>query len=84
MKQVHCLSWCLYAVSCTNGDVRLVGGSNSTCGHVEVCANNNGVQYVIIIGIMMMLKLSVECCIILVLVSNIHSICYVIVFITLL
>ena len=34
------LSWCLYTGSCTNGDVRLVGGSNSTSGRVEVCANN--------------------------------------------
>ena len=29
-----------YTGSCTNGDVRLVGGSNSTSGRVEVCANN--------------------------------------------
>ena len=31
---------CLYTGSCTSGDVRLVGGSNSTSGRVEVCANN--------------------------------------------
>ena len=29
-----------YTGSCTYGDVRLVGGSNSTSGRVEVCANN--------------------------------------------
>ena len=29
-----------YTGSCTNGDVRLVGGSNSTSGRVELCANN--------------------------------------------
>ena len=31
---------CPYTGSCTNGDVRLVGGSNITSGLVEVCANN--------------------------------------------
>ena len=29
-----------YTESCTNGDVHLVGGSNSIFGRVEVCANN--------------------------------------------
>ena len=30
----------LYKGSCTNSDVRLVGGPNRTSGRVEVCANN--------------------------------------------
>ena len=30
----------LYTGSCINGDVRLVGGPNSTSGRVEVCANS--------------------------------------------
>ena len=34
------LSWCLYTGSCTNGDVRLAGGTDSTSGRVEVCAYN--------------------------------------------
>ena len=29
-----------YKGICTNGNVRLVGGPNSTSGRVEVCANN--------------------------------------------
>ena len=32
----------IFCVSaCTNGDVRLIGGSNSFEGRVEVCLNNN-------------------------------------------
>ena len=34
------LFWYLYTGSCTNGDVHLVSGSNSTSGRVVVCANN--------------------------------------------
>ena len=29
------------ALACTDGDIRLVGGSNSFEGRVEVCLNNN-------------------------------------------
>ena len=27
--------------ACTNGDIRLIGGSNSFEGRVEICNNNN-------------------------------------------
>ena len=38
--RVHALVIVLI-LACTDGDVRLVGGSNSFEGRVEVCLNNN-------------------------------------------
>ena len=31
----------IYIASCTQGDIRLVGGKNALEGRVEVCYNNN-------------------------------------------
>ena len=36
-----CLSKTMYTVSCTNGQLRLVGGAISNEGRVEVCLNKN-------------------------------------------
>ena len=35
------LLYILFSLVCTNGDIRLVGGSSPIEGRVEVCANNN-------------------------------------------
>ena len=38
---IRCLSKTMYTVSCTNGQLRLVGGAISNEGRVEVCLNKN-------------------------------------------
>ena len=30
----------VYAVNCTDGEVRLIGGQNASEGRVEICINN--------------------------------------------